>query len=82
MTNIPLMRIDSPRRRATDDLNKGVIINGRTGKVEQIEEKSDAAGKRFFSDDLLIRADEVIDTVTIAHRQNHLLPSSGLPKAA
>ena len=82
MTNIAFIRIDSPRRRATDDLNKGVIIDGRTGKVEQIEEKSDAAERRFYSDDLLIRADEVIDTVTIAHRQTHLLPSSGLPKAA
>ncbi len=73
--------IYSPRQCATD-LEKGLIINGETGRIEQIGEKSDAIEKRFYTDDLLKRADEVIDAVTIVHRQTHLLPSPDLPKVA
>lgn len=72
--------IDSPCRQATDDMKKGLIINGETGQIEQMEEKSDVIEKRFYTDDLLKRADEVIDIVTIIHRQTRLLPSLDLPK--
>jgi hypothetical protein len=59
-----------------------VIINGETGRIEQIEKKSDVIEKRFYTEDLLKRADEVIDIVTIAHCQTRLLPSPDLPKVA
>ena len=61
--------IYSPWQRATDDLKRGLIINGETGGIEQIGEKSDAVEKSFYTDDLLKRADEVTDTITIGHRQ-------------
>lgn len=72
--------ISSPQCAA--DLKRGLIINGETGGVEQIGDKSDAIEKRSYTDDLLKRAEQVIDTVTIVHRQTHLLPSPDLPKVA
>jgi len=76
MTTIALqIIIDSPCRRATDDLKKGLIINGKAGGIEEAEEKGDVIEKHFYTDDLLKRADEVIDTVTIDHRLTGLLPS-------
>jgi len=74
--------IDSLCRRATDDLKKGLIINGETGGIEQAEEKVDVIDKHFYTDDLLKKANEVIDSVTIDHRQTRLLPSLDLPKVA
>jgi hypothetical protein len=74
--------IYSPWQRVTDDLKRGLIINGETGRMEQIGVKSDAIEKCFYTDDLLKRADEVIDTVTIGYRQTHFLPSPDLPKIA
>jgi hypothetical protein len=74
--------IYSPWQRATDDLKRGLIINGETGGIEQIGEKSDAVETSFYTDDLLKRAEEVIDTVTIGHRQTHLLLSPDLSKVA
>lgn len=70
-----------PRQCATD-LKRGSIINGEAGGIEQIGEKSDAIEKRFYTDDLLKRADEVVDAVTIVHRQTLLLPSPDLRKVA
>jgi hypothetical protein len=83
-TNIVFLqiKIDSPGCRATDDLKKGLIINGESGRIEQMEEKSAAVEKGLYTDDSLKRADEVIDSVTIAHRQTGLLHSPGLLKAA
>jgi len=66
--NIALqITIDSPCRNTTDDLKKGLIINGETGRIEQMDEKSGAIEKRFYTDDLLQRSDKVIDTVTITY---------------
>ncbi len=76
------IKIGSPCLRATSDLKKGLIINGETGGVEQAEEKGDAIEKHINNDELLKRADEVIDTVTIDHRQTRLLPSRDLSKVA
>lgn len=72
--------IYSPWQRATDDLKRGLIINGETGAIEQTGEKIDAVEKSFYTDDLLKRADEVTDTVTIGPRRTHLLTFPDLPR--
>ena len=55
ITTIALqITIDSPYRRAIDDLKKGLILNGETGGIEQVGEKGDVIEKHFFyTDDLL-----------------------------
>ncbi len=82
-TNIALqITIDSPGCRATDDLKKPLIINGETGRIEEREVKSAAVDQRFYTDDSLKRADEVIDCVMISHGQTRLLPPPDLLKVA
>ena len=78
MTKIGLqITIDSPCRRATDDPKKSLIINGKTGEIEQMEEKSEVYEKCLSPNDLLKRADEIVDTVAISSRRTPLLPSLG-----
>ena len=74
--------IDSSQRQGTDDLKKGLIINGETGEIEQFDDKTGALETGGYRTDLLKRADSVIDTVTISSRETRLLPSRGLHKAA
>lgn len=71
-----------PRQRAADAAERGLIIDGRTGRIEQMDENSDAVRDHRYIDDLYRRADLVIDTVTISHRQPDLLPSPALPMIA
>ncbi len=82
-TNVALrITIDSAGCRSTDDLKKPLIINGETGRVEEREVKSAAVEQRFYTDDSLKGADEVIDCVTISHGQTRLLPPPDLLKVA
>jgi hypothetical protein len=81
MTKIALqITIDSPCRRATDDMKKDLIINGKTGEITQMEEKSEVYEKGLSINDLLKRSDEIVDTVTISSSRTHLLPPLDQPR--
>jgi hypothetical protein len=65
--------IDSQKLLGTHELKKGLIINGETGKIEKIEGKT-FLEKNSYENDLLMRADQVVDVVTIRYGRPRLLP--------
>jgi hypothetical protein len=73
--------MDSEHRHANDENKEGLIINGETGEIEQTLDGAGILERGSHSDNLLKRADEVVDTVSIDHRGSGL-SSRKLLKAA